>query len=98
MRGGVMMAILLLGGVAAKADDSVIALSPAQRAAAIEGAAGRDEALPLNGNPRQVHGEVGMEVGSGGHRAVWGSTVIPLGETGSAAFSFLTAQGRGWRR
>ncbi|MGL4542338.1 MAG: hypothetical protein ACRCUI_07500 [Polymorphobacter sp.] len=38
------------------------------------------------------HGEVGMMIGSGGARAVWGSTMVPLGANGVAAFSFSTGR------
>ena len=37
---------------------------------------------------RQLHGEVGAFVGSGGARGVFGSAAMPLGDNGVAAFSF----------
>ena len=39
------------------------------------------------------HGEVGMFVGSGGARGFFGTTAVPLGNNGSAQFSFSTGQG-----
>ena len=39
------------------------------------------------------HGEVGMFVGSGGQRGFFGTTAVPLGNNGSAQFSFSTGQG-----
>ena len=45
--------------------------------------------LDVNGYPldkdgkRQVHGEVGMSVGTGGYRSGYVSTLIPIGETGT---------------
>lgn len=41
---------------------------------------------------RRPHGEVGAFVGSGGARGVFGTTVVPVGENGSAAFSFENSQ------
>ncbi len=45
---------------------------------------------------RRVHGEVGMTIGTGGTRGIYGTTVAPLGETGTAAFAFSIGQGRGF--
>jgi len=45
--------------------------------------------LDVNGYPldkdgkRQVHGEVGMSVGTGGYRSGYASTLIPIGENGT---------------
>lgn len=41
---------------------------------------------------RRPHGEVGMFVGSGGARGFFGTTAVPLGETGMASFSFSTGR------
>lgn len=76
----------------------VVALSPDERTAAIDRAA-RGEELPINGAPgRGIHGEMGIEIGSHGTRAMYGTTVVPLGQNGVAAFSFLTSQSNGYRR
>ncbi|WP_293973780.1 hypothetical protein [Sphingomonas sp.] len=75
-----------------------IALSPEERTRILDAASRRsDEELPINGAERQIHGTVGMEIGSRGGRALYGSTVVPLGQTGTAAFSFMTAQQGRWR-
>ena len=76
-----------------------IALSPEERAAVLDAAASRrpDESLPLNGDARQIHGEMGFEIGTRGTRTLFGSTIVPLGENGSAAFSFMTGQQGRWR-
>lgn len=97
MRAMTLLMFALIGAPATQAADlpPVVALSPAERAAILDGT--HDDSLPLNGNPRQIHGEVGMEIGSRGTRALYGTTVVPLGQTGSASFSFLTAQSNGWR-
>ena len=45
-----------------------------------------DDAAPRR--DRKMHGEVGAFVGSDGSRGVFGATTVPLGDTGSASFSF----------
>jgi hypothetical protein len=56
---------------------------------------------------RRPHGEVGMFIGSGGTRGVFGTVGVPLGENGFASFSFDTGRyqgfgpqpyGYGWQR
>ncbi|MDO6413177.1 hypothetical protein Q4F19_02165 [Sphingomonas sp. BIUV-7] len=75
-----------------------IALSAEDRAAVLDAAANRPESeLPINGLDRQIHGEVGMEIGSRGGRALYGSTIVPLGDNATAAFSFMTGQQGRWR-
>jgi hypothetical protein len=77
-----------------------IGLSPEERERAIEAGAARNaRELPINGLPGEVHGEIGMEVGTGGTRAMYGTAAVPLGQNGSAAFSFMTGRSNyGWRR
>jgi hypothetical protein len=41
---------------------------------------------------RRPHGEVGMFIGSGGTRGIFGTTAVPLGDTGMASFSFSTGR------
>ena len=82
---------MLLGVVpfAAATAQDVIGLSPEAREAVLQAAATRDESLPINGAPDgQIHGEMGVMVGSDGSRAVYGSTVIPLGTTASLALAY----------
>lgn len=75
-----------------------IRLSPAQREAALEyGATRSANELPINGLDRKIHGEVGMEIGSNGSRAMFGTATVPLGDTGSATVSFLNANGGRYR-
>jgi len=69
-----------------------IALSPEEREAALEAGARAAQDLPINGLDRKVHGEMGMEVGTGGYRALYGTAVVPIGQTGYAQFSFMTGQ------
>lgn len=79
----------------------VVRLTPEQREAAIEaGAVHSARAIDGNGAPdHKIHGEVGVEVGTGGARAVFGSAVVPLGDSAVAAFSFESdARNYRWRR
>jgi hypothetical protein len=76
-----------------------VTLSEADREAALEAGATRalDEP-PINGLDRRVHGEIGMEIGTGGYRSLYGTAAVPLGENGMAQFSFMTGQMGRWRR
>lgn len=48
-----------------------------------------DESLPGGAKePRKIHGEVGVGVGTGGYRSGYVITHIPIGETGSATIAF----------
>ena len=76
-------------------------LSPEQREAAIEAGAARST-LGIdggNGPDRQIHGEMGVAIGTGGYRAAYGTAVVPLGDTGAAAVSVETDRSNyRWRR
>ena len=87
------------------AGGEVYRLSPAEIEATLDAAATRNASqmpplppLPAAGqaqttlNDGKPHGEAGMMIGTGGARAVWGSTVMPLGQNGVAAFSFSTGR------
>jgi hypothetical protein len=41
---------------------------------------------------RRPHGEIGMFVGSGGSRGIFGTVGMPLGDNGFASFSFDTGR------
>jgi cytosine/adenosine deaminase-related metal-dependent hydrolase len=75
-----------------------IALTPEEREAALEAGAARaaDESLRNGASDRRVHGEVGVEVGSRGERAAYGTLVAPVGQNGVAAISYGTGQGPRW--
>jgi hypothetical protein len=91
--------LVLLPGTAT-AGEVVHQLSPEAREAAIEQAARQPERNPLllgqaperAAQDRSVHGQIGFGIGTGGMREVFGSTLVPLGEHGSAAFSFSTGR------
>jgi len=82
------------------AEPVIHSLSPEAREAAIEAASRQPEtntrirarAPESAAQDRRIHGEMGMSIGNNGHRSVFGSTMVPLGENGSAAFSFSTGR------
>ena len=91
----VRLAVLMLAAlpVAALAAPVQVRLTPAQIEAAMAAGETRNlaaEALALGGEPRdrQLHGEFGAGIGTGGYKSVYGTVVAPLGESGTAAFSF----------
>ena len=55
-----------------------------------------EDAAPLP--KRGIEGEVGVEVGTGGHRALYGTAFVPLGEEGGALVTFSSEQSRGHDR
>lgn len=83
------------------------ALAPQDTAAQIERwlAEGREdprdaEAARLDlRRDRQMHGEVGVAVGTGGYRSAYITSVMPLGENGTLALSFAQEKNaRGYYR
>jgi hypothetical protein len=100
-------AILIAAAVPALADDveptpqlssDSVRLSPEEREAAIEyGATRALREPPINGLAQKIHGEIGMEVSSNGGHALYGTATVPLGESSSATFSFLTSNGGHYR-
>ncbi|ATE63805.1 hypothetical protein [Rhizorhabdus dicambivorans] len=96
VRHALPLAVLLLAGTAARAaGEQVIALSPAEKAKLLDEVASRparpdpgEPAINGLGGSRQVHGEVGMFVGTGGARGMFGSAVAPIGDSGSIAIAF----------
>lgn len=79
----------------APASQSEHRLSPEQIEAVLaeaakkrEAAEGRLQPDALESAPqRQVHGEVGFGIGTGGYREVFGTGIYPLGDDGVAAIS-----------
>ncbi|MEO7503896.1 MAG: hypothetical protein ABIT69_01790 [Sphingomicrobium sp.] len=63
-----------------------------------DAAAKREAAEQVQDNGRQVHGEVGFSVGTGGYSSVHGTAVVPILKDGVAIVSFdSTDYGRrGW--
>lgn len=99
-RHGFALAALLIAS-AASAQETVVALSPEAKEKILNEAAAKpshDIGLPsINGLDRQIHGEVGMMIGTGGARGVFGSAVAPLGDSGSVAVAFENSRYGGRR-
>ena len=82
-----LIALAAAGGPARAAD--VYALTPAQKAAALQsGAAAQDDLAVSGGGSLPIHGEVGAAIGTGGYRSMYGTAAIPIGENGGAIVSF----------
>jgi hypothetical protein len=81
--------------------DAFIKSSPAREARRAEDAVA-DGVVP--GEDRKPHGEVGVAVGTGGYRSVYGRTEIPVGKNGRVSLAFEDTKGgygyggygRGW--
>lgn len=77
---------------------TIVRLTPEQVEAAKEAAAERNMKAASgidNGvvNGRQVHGEMGIAIGTSGYRSIFGTAVMPLGQSGALALSFENTQG-----
>lgn len=98
---------LMLGGAAHAAPDSaqsgtLVSLTPEQVEAAKEAAADRNMKAASGidtgvQSDRHPHGEVGIAVGTGGYRSIYGTTVMPLGKDGVLALSFANTQNDPYR-
>ena len=84
-----------------------IRLTPAQIEEALQVGGTRNQAGDgINGDgvnyitppSRRIHGEMGMMIGTGGARGLYGATEIPLGDSATAGFAFSTERygRRGW--
>jgi len=94
-----LLAVPVMAQDAPPPPPGTVALTPEQREAAIEAGAvrARDESLQNGGSDRRGHGEMGVEIGSRGERAAYGTVVAPIGQNGMAAISYGTGQGPRWR-
>ncbi|MEO5809564.1 MAG: hypothetical protein ABIR51_05820 [Sphingomicrobium sp.] len=78
-------------------------LSDAEIAKVLEAAAEKREAVEQRqSEKRQIHGEVGFSVGTGGYSSVYGTAAIPILNDGLAIVSFDSTDfgsrgGWGWR-
>lgn len=101
-RYGLALAALFVAS-AACAQETVVSLSPEAKEKILEAAAQRnaraigEPAINGLGGIGQIHGEVGMMIGTNGTRGVYGTAVAPVGETGSVAFSFENSRYGGRR-
>ena len=85
-------------------EGTVVRLSPKAAEQAIEAGASSavsddDMAMIENDYDRRIHGEVGMMIGTGGARGMFGTAAIPLGDNAGAIVSFSTERygDRGYR-
>nr|WP_089217901.1 hypothetical protein [Sphingomonas laterariae] len=90
--------LLCAPGAFAQAADApqgeVIRLTPEQKEEVLSRAGGAKVEpaigeLPISG-ARQVHGEMGFMIGTGGMRGAYGTAAVPLGENADATVSFET--------
>ncbi|TPE62646.1 hypothetical protein FJQ54_05515 [Sandaracinobacter neustonicus] len=86
-----LLALLLAAALPAQAEPVTLSLTDAQKEALIAGNTADDLASPTD-SPRLIdrrpHGEVGVMVGTGGARGIYGVTSVPLGDKGWATFGF----------
>ena len=86
-----ILIVSLLAAGAAQAEPLTLQLTEAQKrellAHKMESDAAALPEVPLL-NDRRPHGEVGVMVGTGGARGIYGVTSVPLGENGWATFGF----------
>ena len=91
----VLPALLLAASVPAYADPVTLSLTDAEKEALIAGKAADDLAM-LADSPRLIdrrpHGEVGVMIGTGGARGIYGVTSVPIGDNGWASFGFENSQ------
>jgi hypothetical protein len=91
-----MLALLApAAAVAAPAPAPVQRLTDAQVEQVLADAAARREAAEATvpAPAPAIYGEVGVEIGTGGHRAAYGTAFVPLGKDSGATISFLTQTG-----
>ena len=85
-------AVVAAAPVLAQTAPQVYRLSPEEVLRLQERTAGQpdDAAIDAFARPRdgKVHGEVGVGIGTGGYRSIYGAMDAPLGETGSASIAF----------
>lgn len=104
-----IFALLLLAPLTAAAEEPV---STARSAAATPTTADQIDAWLADAPPvdiddgqpdgvtssseRQVHGEVGVSVGTGGYRSAYAIVALPVGETSTLTLAVSETRGRGW--
>ena len=91
----ISMILMAAAAPAAAAPAPAQRLSDAEVARVLDEAARKREAAEAAAPERKriVEGEVGVEVGSGGYRSVYGSAFVPIGEEGGAMLTFSNQSG-----
>jgi hypothetical protein len=91
-----MLLALLLIAAPAVAFADTITLTAEQAEAAKEAGASRnarDAELGLEpGRDRSIHGEMGVAVGTGGYRSMYGTAIVPLGDNAVLGLSYSQEQ------
>ena len=86
-----ILSLSLIAAAAQAQEPLTLRLTEAEKRELLSGKAERDVAAlpdaPLL-NDRRPHGEVGVMIGTGGARGIYGVTSVPLGENGWATFGF----------
>jgi hypothetical protein len=89
---GLFVPTTVMAQIAAPNTAQIVRLTPEQKAELA--AAGTEEKADMAlaqaraGGDRQIHGSVGMMIGTGGARGIYGTAQVPLGENGEAVIAF----------
>ncbi|MDB5715389.1 MAG: hypothetical protein JWO15_2786 [Sphingomonadales bacterium] len=91
-----MLLALMLIAAPTIAFADTITLTPEQVEAAKEAGAtrnARDASLGLEpGRDRSIHGEMGVAIGTGGYRSMYGTAIVPLGDSATLGLSYENEQ------
>jgi hypothetical protein len=95
-----LLALMLVAAPTVAFADT-ITLTAEQAEAAKEAGASRnaeDAARGLEpGRDRAIHGEMGVGIGTGGYRSMYGTAIVPLGDNATLGLSFENEQYNGGR-
>jgi len=95
---GLIAMIALLPAPAVAADERRLSPTEVQRildqAALKREASATQSVAPAQTPARPIEGEVGLSIGSGGYREVFGTAVVPVGTEGVAIISIDSAESR----
>jgi hypothetical protein len=99
------LAIVLLAAMPATAmaqaadgdSGQIVSLTPEQKADVLDrgteaSVAAARAGIAQGGGDRQVHGEIGAMIGTGGARGIFGTAAIPLGDNAGAVVSFESSR------
>jgi hypothetical protein len=91
------LALMLIAAPAAALADTVTLTAEQAEAAKEAGAArnARNAQLGLEpGQDKAIHGEMGVAIGTGGYRSMYGTAIVPLGDNATLGLSFANEQYR----
>lgn len=92
LRPSLIAMIALLPAPALGADERRLSAAEIERI--LDAAAQKREAAAANAPERQIEGEVGVSIGSGGYRELFGTAIVPVGSEGVAIVSIDSAESR----